>query len=119
MCDSLQIEEENAALLAALTDSLDGMVDAEVGGLSVFPALVEEPDQEEEEEESLPLTAEDFSQPLGAETKDPSLVRNTIQTSFLLHCCMLITPVTHLLLPEGPRPRYCGPCLATLSQKPL
>lgn len=71
----LQIEEENAALLAALTDSLDGMVDAEVGGLSVFPALGEEPDQEEEEETNLPLSAEDFSQPLGAETEDPSLVR--------------------------------------------
>ena len=70
-----QIEEENAALLAALTDSLDGMVDAEVGGLSVFPALGEEPDREDEEEDGLPLGAEDFSQPLGAETEDPSLVR--------------------------------------------
>lgn len=75
MFDSLQIEEENAALLAALTDSLDGMVDAEVGGLSVFPALGEEPDQEEEEEDTLSLSAEDFSQSLGAETEDPSLVR--------------------------------------------
>ena len=80
--DSLQIEEENAALLAALTDSLDGMVDAEVGGLSVFPALGEEPDQEEEEEPSLPLSTEDFSQSLGAETEDPSLVR----TRFSLFC---------------------------------
>lgn len=70
-----QIEEENAALLAALTDSLDGMVDAEVGGLSVFPALGEEPDQDEEEEDSLPLSTEDLSPSLGAETEDPSLVR--------------------------------------------
>uniref|UniRef100_A0A3Q3C8A2 Peroxisome proliferator-activated receptor gamma, coactivator 1 beta n=1 Tax=Haplochromis burtoni TaxID=8153 RepID=A0A3Q3C8A2_HAPBU len=68
-----EIEEENAALLAALTDSLDGIVDAEVGGLSVFPALGEEPSQEEED--GLSLSAEDFSQPLGSETEDPSLVR--------------------------------------------
>lgn len=73
-----QIEEENAALLAALTDSLDGMVDAEVGGLSVFPALGEEPDQEEEEEDNLPLSTEDLSQSLGAETEDPSLVRTLL-----------------------------------------
>lgn len=71
-----QIEEENAALLAALTDSLDGMVDAEVSGLSVFPALGEEPDQDEEEEDSLPLSTEDLSPSLGAETEDPSLVRS-------------------------------------------
>ncbi|XP_035525646.1 peroxisome proliferator-activated receptor gamma coactivator 1-beta [Morone saxatilis] len=75
-----EIEEENAALLAALTDSLDGMVDAEVGGLSVFPALGEEPDQEEEEEDSLPLTVEDFSQSLGAETEDPSLLKKLLLT---------------------------------------
>ncbi|XP_020493153.2 peroxisome proliferator-activated receptor gamma coactivator 1-beta [Labrus bergylta] len=75
-----EIEEENAALLAALTDSLDGMVDAEVGGLSVFPALGEEPDQEEEEEDSLPLNAEEFSQTLGAETEDPSLLKKLLLT---------------------------------------
>lgn len=80
--DSVQIEEESAALLAALTDSLDGMVDAEVGGLSVFPALEEEPDQDEEEEDSLPLSEEDLGQSLGAETEDPSLVRTRL--SFLL-----------------------------------
>lgn len=76
----LQIEEENAALLAALTDSLDGMVDAEVDGLSVFPTLGEEPDQEEEEDDGLPLTAENFSQSLGARTEDPSpsLVRTPL-----------------------------------------
>lgn len=51
------------------------MVDAEVGGLSVFPTLGEEPDQEEEEEDNLHLSAEDLSQSLGAETEDPSLVR--------------------------------------------
>lgn len=94
---SLQIEEENAALLAALTDSLDGIVDAEAGGLSVFPALEEEPSQDEEEEDSLPLSAEDFSQSLGAETEDPSLVRTLMY--FLGGCCncdniqsALITP---------------------------
>ncbi|XP_062416504.1 peroxisome proliferator-activated receptor gamma coactivator 1-beta [Pungitius pungitius] len=80
-----EIEEENAALLAALTDSLDGMVDGEVGGLSVFPALGEEPDQEEEEEEEeeegrLPLGAEDFSQSMGSETDDPSLLMKLLLT---------------------------------------
>ncbi|KAF1385088.1 hypothetical protein PFLUV_G00126950 [Perca fluviatilis] len=75
-----EIEEENAALLAALTDSLDGMVDAEVGGLSVFPALGEEPDQEEEDEDSLSLSTEDFSQSLGAETEDPSLLKKLLLT---------------------------------------
>ncbi|XP_029369188.1 peroxisome proliferator-activated receptor gamma coactivator 1-beta [Echeneis naucrates] len=75
-----EIEEENAALLAALTDSLDGMVDAEVGGLSVFPALGEEPDQEEEEEDRPPLRAEDFSQSLGVETEDPSLLKKLLLT---------------------------------------
>uniref|UniRef100_UPI0037E95EF7 peroxisome proliferator-activated receptor gamma coactivator 1-beta n=1 Tax=Semicossyphus pulcher TaxID=241346 RepID=UPI0037E95EF7 len=75
-----EIEEENAALLAALTDSFDGMVDAEVGGLSVFPALGEEPDQEEEEEDNLPLNAEEFSQSLGAETEDPSLLKKLLLT---------------------------------------
>ncbi|XP_013858204.1 peroxisome proliferator-activated receptor gamma coactivator 1-beta [Austrofundulus limnaeus] len=68
-----EIEKENATLLAVLTDSLDGIVDAEVGKLSVFPTLGEEPSQEEEDEESLPLKAEDFSQSLGAETEDLSL----------------------------------------------
>lgn len=54
------------------------MVDAEVGGLSVFPALEEEPDQDEEEEDSLPLSEEDLSPSLGAETEDPSLVRTPL-----------------------------------------
>ncbi|KAK2848773.1 hypothetical protein Q5P01_008607 [Channa striata] len=75
-----EIEEENAALLAALTDSLDGMVDAEVGGLSVFPTLEGEPDQEEEEENSLPLSEEDFSQSMGAETEDLSLLKKLLLT---------------------------------------
>ncbi|XP_033991307.1 peroxisome proliferator-activated receptor gamma coactivator 1-beta isoform X2 [Trematomus bernacchii] len=73
-------EEENAALLAALTDSLDGMVDAEVGGLSVFPVLGEEPNQEEEDEDNLSLSAEDFSQSLGSETEDPSLLKKLLLT---------------------------------------
>ncbi|CAB1452951.1 unnamed protein product [Pleuronectes platessa] len=68
-----EIEEENAALLAALTDSLDGMVDAEVDGLSVFPALGEEPDQQDED--SLPLGTEDFSQSLGSETEESLLMK--------------------------------------------
>lgn len=76
--DVIQIEEESAALLAALSDSLDGIVDAEVSGLSVFPALEEEPNQDEEEEDSLPLSEEDFSQSLGADTEDPSLVRTPL-----------------------------------------
>uniref|UniRef100_A0A3B3HZC8 Peroxisome proliferator-activated receptor gamma, coactivator 1 beta n=1 Tax=Oryzias latipes TaxID=8090 RepID=A0A3B3HZC8_ORYLA len=75
-----EIEEEHAALLAALTDSLDGMVDAEVGGLSVFPALEEEPSQEEEDEDSLPLGAEGISQSQGAETEDPSLLKKLLLT---------------------------------------
>ncbi|XP_054453162.1 peroxisome proliferator-activated receptor gamma coactivator 1-beta [Anoplopoma fimbria] len=75
-----EIEEENAALLAALTDSLDGMVDAEVGGLSVFPALGGEPCQEDEEEDNLPLSAEDFSQSMGSETDDPSLLMKLLLT---------------------------------------
>uniref|UniRef100_A0A8C9YAN2 PPARG coactivator 1 beta n=1 Tax=Sander lucioperca TaxID=283035 RepID=A0A8C9YAN2_SANLU len=75
-----ELFEENAALLAALTDSLDGMVDAEVGGLSVFPALGGEPDQEEEDEDSLSLCTEDFSQSLGAETEDPSLLKKLLLT---------------------------------------
>ncbi|KAK5896566.1 hypothetical protein CesoFtcFv8_009709 [Champsocephalus esox] len=73
-------EEENAALLEALTDSLDGMVDAEVGGLSVFPVLGEEPNQEEEDEDNLSLSAEDFSQSLGSETEDPSLLKKLLLT---------------------------------------
>lgn len=50
------------------------MVDAEVGGLSVFPTLGEEPDQDEEEEEGLPLGTEGLRPSLGSETEDPSLV---------------------------------------------
>ncbi|KAM4555281.1 peroxisome proliferator-activated receptor gamma coactivator 1-beta [Odontesthes bonariensis] len=75
-----EIEEENAALLAALTDSLDGMVDAEVGRLSVFPALEEEPSQDEEDEDGLPLSGGAFSQSLGAETEDPSLLKKLLLT---------------------------------------
>ncbi|XP_075904124.1 peroxisome proliferator-activated receptor gamma coactivator 1-beta [Nelusetta ayraudi] len=75
-----EIEEENAALLAALTDSLDGMVDAEVGGLSVFPTLGEEPDQDEEEEEGLPLGTEGLRPSLGSETEDPSLLKKLLLT---------------------------------------
>ena len=78
----LQIEEENAALLAALTDSLDGMVDAEVGGLSVFQTLGEGPNQEEEDDDAvLPLNTGDFSQSLGTETEDPSLVGRALTSS--------------------------------------
>lgn len=50
------------------------MVDAEVGGLSVFPTLGDAPDQEEEEEEGLPLGTEGLSPSLGSESEDPSLV---------------------------------------------
>ncbi|KAJ8394015.1 hypothetical protein AAFF_G00053590 [Aldrovandia affinis] len=68
-----EIEEENAALLAALTDSLDGMVEDEVGGLSVFPSLGEGP-----EEEDLPLGNEPFPLSLGPETEDPSLLKKLL-----------------------------------------
>uniref|UniRef100_A0A3Q3W416 Uncharacterized protein n=1 Tax=Mola mola TaxID=94237 RepID=A0A3Q3W416_MOLML len=78
--DELFEIEENAALLAALTDSLDGIVDAEVGGLPVFPALGEEPDQEEEEEDNLLLSTEDLSQSLGVEAEDPSLLKKLLLT---------------------------------------
>ena len=53
-------------------------MDSEVGGLSVFPALGEEPDQEEEEEDNLLLSTENLSQSLGGEAEDPSLVRTLI-----------------------------------------
>lgn len=72
-----QIEEENAALLAALTDSLDGMVDAEVGGLSVFPALEEE--EPDSHRDSLPLS-HNFSQALGPDSEDPSLLKKLLLT---------------------------------------
>lgn len=49
-----------------------------MGGLSVFPALGEEPDQEADDEDNLPLSTEDLSQSLGAETEDPSLVRTCL-----------------------------------------
>ncbi|KAJ8338484.1 hypothetical protein SKAU_G00374500 [Synaphobranchus kaupii] len=82
-------EEENAALLAALTDSLDGMVEDEVGGLSVFPSLGEGPDdedeeeeddedEEEEEEEDLPMASEPFPVSLSPETEDPSLLKKLL-----------------------------------------
>ncbi|KAM6977885.1 peroxisome proliferator-activated receptor gamma coactivator 1-beta [Aplochiton taeniatus] len=75
-----ETEDENAALLAALTDSLDGMVEDEVGGLSVFPSLGEEPDQEEDGDQDLPLDARAFSQSPGAETEDPSLLKKLLLT---------------------------------------
>ncbi|KAJ8282144.1 hypothetical protein COCON_G00046630 [Conger conger] len=58
-------EEENAALLAALTDSLDGMVEDEVGGLSVFPSLGDGPDEYEDEEEDDDEEEEEDHLPLG------------------------------------------------------
>ncbi|XP_039504582.1 peroxisome proliferator-activated receptor gamma coactivator 1-beta isoform X2 [Pimephales promelas] len=67
-------EEENAALLAALTDSLDGIVEDGVGGLSVFPSLGDDPEEgEEEEEDDLPLDSEHFPGSLSPETEEPSL----------------------------------------------
>ncbi|XP_061748154.1 peroxisome proliferator-activated receptor gamma coactivator 1-beta [Nerophis ophidion] len=75
-----EIEEENAALLAALTDSLDGMVDAEVGGLSVFPALGEEPGQDEEDKDRLSLSADDFGRSPRAEMDSPSLLEKLLLT---------------------------------------
>ncbi|KAJ8015249.1 hypothetical protein DPEC_G00024170 [Dallia pectoralis] len=70
-----EIGEENAALLAALTDSLDSMVEDEVGGLSVFPSLGEEPG----EEEDLPFPSGSLSGgSLGPETEDPSLLKKLL-----------------------------------------
>uniref|UniRef100_A0A8C1X8Q6 Peroxisome proliferator-activated receptor gamma, coactivator 1 beta n=1 Tax=Cyprinus carpio TaxID=7962 RepID=A0A8C1X8Q6_CYPCA len=66
-------EEENAALLAALTDSLDGIVEDGVGGLSVFPSLGDDPEEGEEEEDDLPLDSEPLPGSLSPETEDPSL----------------------------------------------
>ncbi|XP_020357797.1 peroxisome proliferator-activated receptor gamma coactivator 1-beta [Oncorhynchus kisutch] len=63
-----EIEDENAALLAALTDSLDGMVEDEEGGLSVFPSL------REGSEEDLPFP----SGSLSPETEDPSLLKRLL-----------------------------------------
>uniref|UniRef100_A0A3B3Q6L9 Peroxisome proliferator-activated receptor gamma, coactivator 1 beta n=1 Tax=Paramormyrops kingsleyae TaxID=1676925 RepID=A0A3B3Q6L9_9TELE len=75
-----EIEEENAALLAALTDSLD-----EVGGLGVFPSLGEGlEEEEEEEEEDLPQDNEPFPGSLSPETEDPSLLLSPKQTVELL-----------------------------------
>ncbi|XP_024001722.2 peroxisome proliferator-activated receptor gamma coactivator 1-beta-like, partial [Salvelinus sp. IW2-2015] len=79
-----EIEDENAALLAALTDSLDGMVEDEVGGLSVFPSLGEG------SEEDLPFPSGCLSDgslsdgSLSSETEAPSLVRT------LPHCLRCI-----------------------------
>lgn len=68
-------EEENAALLAALTDSLDVIVEDGVGGLSVFPSLGDDPEEGEEEEDDLLLDSEPLPGSLSPETEDPSLVR--------------------------------------------
>ncbi|XP_029517565.2 peroxisome proliferator-activated receptor gamma coactivator 1-alpha [Oncorhynchus nerka] len=65
--------DENAALLAALTDSLDGMVEDEVGGLSVFPSLGEG------SEEDLPFPSGSLSDgSLSSETEDPSLLKKLL-----------------------------------------
>ncbi|XP_067314133.1 peroxisome proliferator-activated receptor gamma coactivator 1-beta isoform X2 [Pseudorasbora parva] len=66
-------EEENAALLAALTDSLDGIVEDGVGGLSVFPSLGDDPEEGEEEDDDLPLDSEPLPDSLSPETEEPSL----------------------------------------------
>ncbi|TRY97465.1 hypothetical protein DNTS_008203 [Danionella cerebrum] len=68
-------EEENAALLAALTDSLDGIVEDGVEGLSVFPSLGDEAVEGEEEEEELYVENEPLSCSMSPEPEDPSLVR--------------------------------------------
>ncbi|XP_049615329.1 peroxisome proliferator-activated receptor gamma coactivator 1-beta isoform X1 [Syngnathus scovelli] len=77
-----EIEEENAALLAALTDSLDGMVDAEVGGLSVFPALGEdEPEQDEDDHDHLHhLSVGAKHIKCSQDTEDPSLLKILLLT---------------------------------------
>uniref|UniRef100_A0A9J7ZDK3 Peroxisome proliferator-activated receptor gamma, coactivator 1 beta n=1 Tax=Cyprinus carpio carpio TaxID=630221 RepID=A0A9J7ZDK3_CYPCA len=71
-------EEENAALLAALTDSLDGIVEDGVGGLSVFPSLGDDPEEGEEEEDDLLLDSEPLPGSLSPETEDPSLLKKLL-----------------------------------------
>uniref|UniRef100_A0A673MLZ4 Peroxisome proliferator-activated receptor gamma coactivator 1-beta-like n=1 Tax=Sinocyclocheilus rhinocerous TaxID=307959 RepID=A0A673MLZ4_9TELE len=71
-------EEENAALLAALTDSLDGIVEDGVGGLSVFPSLGDDPEEGEEEEDDLPLDSEPLLGSVSPETEDPSLLKKLL-----------------------------------------
>ncbi|XP_053487000.1 peroxisome proliferator-activated receptor gamma coactivator 1-beta isoform X2 [Ictalurus furcatus] len=73
-----ETEEENAALLAALTDSLDGIVEDGVGGLSVFPSLGEDPEEEEDEEDELFLESEPVQGSLSPETEDPSLLKKLL-----------------------------------------
>ncbi|XP_057707093.1 peroxisome proliferator-activated receptor gamma coactivator 1-beta [Corythoichthys intestinalis] len=77
-----EIEEENAALLAALTDSLDGMVDSEVSGLSVFPALGEdEPDQDEKDQDHVrQLSVSGNHLKRSQDTEDPSLLKILLLT---------------------------------------
>lgn len=116
-----QIEEENAALLAALTDSLDGMVDAEVGGLSVFPALEEEP---ESDRDSLPLS-QNLSQSLGPDSEDLSLLKKLLLTppnvpsgidtnkdgvhSHRYRSQRLVKPLVKTDLPQERKPRAVRP----------
>ncbi|CAM4612629.1 unnamed protein product [Leuciscus chuanchicus] len=71
-------EEENAALLAALTDSLDGIVEDGVAGLSVFPSLGDDPEEGEEEEDDLPLDSEPLPGSLSPETEEPSLLKKLL-----------------------------------------
>ncbi|XP_077588773.1 peroxisome proliferator-activated receptor gamma coactivator 1-beta [Stigmatopora nigra] len=77
-----EIEEENAALLAALTDSLDGMVDSEVSGLSVFPALGDdEPEEDEKDQEHirhLSVSANHLKR--SHDSEDPSLLKILLLT---------------------------------------
>ncbi|XP_042594552.1 peroxisome proliferator-activated receptor gamma coactivator 1-beta-like isoform X1 [Cyprinus carpio] len=75
-------EEENAALLAALTDSLDGIVEDGVGGLSVFPSLGDDPEEGEEEEDDLPLDSEPLPGSLSPETEDPSLLKKLLLSPY-------------------------------------
>ncbi|XP_028815272.1 peroxisome proliferator-activated receptor gamma coactivator 1-beta [Denticeps clupeoides] len=75
-----EIEEENAALLAALTDSLDGIVEDEVVGLPDFPSLGEEPEEEEAEEEHVPRDGEPMAGSPSSETEDSSLLKKLLLT---------------------------------------
>nr|XP_006632146.1 PREDICTED: peroxisome proliferator-activated receptor gamma coactivator 1-beta-like [Lepisosteus oculatus] len=89
-----EIEDENAALLAALTDSLDGMVD-EVGGLSGFPSLGEGG----EGEEDLPLESDPFPAPPSPETEDPSLLKKLL-------LCPTNVPVSYEMHNQGTTHRH-------------
>ncbi|XP_028668743.1 peroxisome proliferator-activated receptor gamma coactivator 1-beta [Erpetoichthys calabaricus] len=75
-----EIDDDNAALLAALTESLDEMAEVdEVGGSPVFPSLSEGSEGDDEEP---PSENDPFPSPPSPETEDPSLLKKLLLASF-------------------------------------